>query len=322
MPALRSANGSPEVSAGVELPTGDAIFLDHLAHWVGDIHAAYALLRRIGFIVTPYAEHVHATTPGGPAAPAGSANHCVMLEAGYLEVLTPIGDTPVAREVRAALDRYTGLHLAAFCVEDAVSHRERLVSAGFAQREAVSLTRDTTTADGDTRTLRFTVVRPEVGCLPEGRVQFLTHHTPDTLWQPRWLAHPNTARGLTDMLFCVDDACEAGERYQRYLGRGAEPIDGGCVLGMERGRLTLLDARGVEAALPGIEIPHVPFMAAYAVECAEPRRARAVLDASGIDYSERDGGVLTVPLAPALGGTMVLMESAALPPWLSSSGSR
>lgn len=310
------------MSAGVELPKGDAIFLDHLAHWVADIDAACAHLRQLGFIVTPYAEHVHATTPGAAPTPAGSANRCVMLADGYLEVLTPVGETPIAREVREALAHYTGLHLAAFSVEDAASHRERLVSAGFAQRETVTLTRHTATADGGTGTLRFTVVRPEVGCLPEGRVQFLTHHTAEILWQPRWLEHPNTARGLTDMLFCVEDVGEAGGRYQSYLGRRAEPIDGGCVLRMQRGRLTLLDARGVEAALPGIDIPRVPFMAAYAIECARPEPARDVLDASGIAYLEQQGGALTVHLAPALGGTMVLMGPGALPPWLCSSARR
>ena len=182
------------MSCAVKLPQGDAVFLDHLDHWVPDIQAASTLLERLGFLVTPYAEHLHGGTADSAPVPAGSANQCVMLEAGYLEVLTPIGDTPIAGEVRAALSRYTGLHLAAFCAADAAAHRERLLSAGFPQRPCVSLTRESTTADGEACTLRFTVVRPEVGCLAEGRVQFLTHHTPDELWQPRWLAHPNTAR--------------------------------------------------------------------------------------------------------------------------------
>ena len=227
----------------IDLPVGEAIFLDHLAHWVPDIHACAALLDRLGFLVTPYAEHVHATREGGPAVPAGSANHCVMLECGYLEVLTPVGDTPIAREVRAALARYTGVHLTAFCVEDAARHRERLVAQGFPQRPCVSLTRETTTADGGTTTLRFTVARPQPNCLPEGRVQFLTHHTGEALWQPRWLAHPNGARALTDVLFCVRDPNEASARYERYLGRRAQEVDGGGVLQLDRGRLALLDQR-------------------------------------------------------------------------------
>ncbi|MEE8285391.1 MAG: VOC family protein, partial [Gammaproteobacteria bacterium] len=72
------------MASAVELPQGDAVFLDHLAHWVADIKAASALLDRLGFLVTPYAEHAHAATGGETSVPAGSANQCVMLEAGYL----------------------------------------------------------------------------------------------------------------------------------------------------------------------------------------------------------------------------------------------
>ena len=299
----------------VALPTGEAIFLDHLAHWVADIHAAGAALERLGFLLTPYAEHLHGAADG-TSVPAGSANCCVMLEAGYLELLTPIGDTPIASEVRAALGRYTGLHLAAFAVEDAAQHRRRLVSVGFPQRACVSLARQSTTADGEACTLHFTVVRPEVGCLPEGRVQFLSHHTPDLLWQTRWLEHPNSARGLTDVLFCVADPREADLRYQRYLGRPAESIAGGCLVQTERGRLALLDAKRVAAVLPESEIPCVPFMAAYAVECKSVHKTRALLRSNKIDFTESKNGSLTVPLPPALGGTIAFTENGVPAPWL------
>ena len=302
------------MSSAGQLPAGEAIYLDHLAHWVPDIHAASALLDRLGFLLTPYAEHVHAD--GGRPVPAGSANQCIMLEAGYLEVLTPIGDTPIAEEVRAALGRYTGLHLAAFGVADAARHRERLVAAGFPQRPSVTLARDSTTADGAPCTLRFTVVRPQVGCMAEGRVQFLTHHTPDHVWQARWLEHPNTARALTDMLFCVNDPREASARYERYLGRRAEAVDGGYLFTVERGRLALLDAERIGQALPGIHIPCVPFMAAYAVECENLGNTLAVLRASGVEYRAHEKRVLSIPAQPALGGTIAFTEGGAPPPWL------
>ena len=306
----------PDVASAVELPRGGAVFLDHLAHWVPDIHAASALFERLGFLVTPYAEHAHAAIGGEASVPAGSANQCVMLEAGYLEVLTAIGETPIACEVRAALGRYTGLHLAAFCTADAAGHRERLVSAGFPQRPCVNLARESATPGGGSCTLRFTVVRPEVGCLPEGRVQFLTHHTPDELWQPRWLEHPNTARALTDVLFCVADIREASRRYERYLARRAEAVDGGYVLQVERGRLALLDVERIRAVLPGGGIPCVPFMAAYALACENLASTRAVLRANGIDYRDHDQRGLTVSPSPALGGSIVFTEDGGLPPWL------
>jgi len=304
------------MSSAIELPTGEAIFLDHLAHWVGDIRGAAALLERLGFQPTPYAEHTHSMSPDAPAVPAGSANHCVMLECGYLEVLTPLGDTPIAHEVRAALARYTGVHLAAFCTEDTAAHRERLDSRGFPQRPCVTLTRASTTADGAPCTLRFTVARPEVGCLAEGRVQFLTHHTPDTLWQSRWLEHPNGARALTDMLFCVEDADEACARYARYLDREPQSLDGGCVFTLDRGRLTLLTADAISDMLPGTVIPRTPCMAAYAIESTDLDRTREALSAGAIEFLHPSRGSLVVLPTPALGGTIVFTTADSPPPWL------
>ena len=300
----------------VELPRGDAVFLDHLAHWVGDIAAAAALLERLGFRPTPYAEHTHSLAPDTPPVPAGSANHCVMLAAGYLEVLTPIGDTPIAREVRAALDRYTGVHLAAFCTENTPAHRERLQSLGFPQRPCVTLTRESASADGSPCTLRFTVARPQVGCLAEGRVQFLTHHTPEQLWQRRWLDHPNGARALTDMLFCVEDADEARARYTRYLDREPQEVEGGCVFALDRGRLALLTAEAITESLPGTAIPRTPCMAAYAIECTDLARTRETLDAGAIEFLAETESALVVPPTPALGGTIVFTAANTPPPWL------
>ena len=180
----------------------------------------------------------------------------------------------------------------------------------------MSLARESTTADGEACTLRFTVVRPEVGCLAEGRVQFLTHHTPDELWQPRWLAHPNTARALTDMLFCVADPDEASQRYERYLERRPEPVDGGYVLRLERGRLALLAAERIAELLPRLEIPRVPFVAAYAIDCESLDSTRTVLHDSGIVFTDHDRQTLTVPTLPTLGGAIAFTEDAAPPPWL------
>ena len=36
--------------------------------------------------------------------------------------------------------------------------------------------------------------------MAEGRIQTLTHHTEDAVWQPRWLAHPNGALGLASFV--------------------------------------------------------------------------------------------------------------------------
>ena len=60
-----------------------------------------------------------------------------------------------------------------------------------------------------TATAAFTVARVEPGEMAEGRIQVLTHHTEDAVWQRRWLAHPNGALGLASLAIAVADVDEA-----------------------------------------------------------------------------------------------------------------
>lgn len=298
-----------------QLPAPGEVFLDHVAHWVPDMDAAADAVMRLGFAMTPFTLHTNAIGPGAPAVPAGTGNRCVMLREGYLELLTPTADTPVAAEVKRAVDRYTGLHLAAFACADATAERERLAAAGFAVQPVVSLSREIGTESGS-GTLRFIVVRPQPGSLAEGRIQFLTHETPDLLWQERWTAHANGAERLTDMVFCVADPDEAADRYARYLGRRPARIAGGWLVPCERGRLALLGREGLAAALPGIAVPTLPFMAGYAIACAELGRTRAWLEGRGLDCADAGRDAVRVATPPALGGTLVFTAAGAAPPWL------
>ena len=84
-----------------QIPPPGVLFLDHIAHFVPDMAAAAATLEALGFALTPWSEQSNRDAEGR-SVPAGSANRCVMLDAGYLEVLTPTADTPIAAQIRAA----------------------------------------------------------------------------------------------------------------------------------------------------------------------------------------------------------------------------
>ncbi|MGA7986196.1 MAG: VOC family protein, partial [Burkholderiales bacterium] len=161
-----------------------SLVLDHVAHFVPDLEAAGRALEALGFVVTPVSEQ---STQDGPA---GTANRCVMLDQGYLEFLSPIADTPHARRTREAMARYPGVHILALGTPAAAEERARLERHGFAPLPQVDLEREVE-LDGQPRTARFGVVRFPPETMPEGRVQFVEHRTPEVVWQPRWLAHTN-----------------------------------------------------------------------------------------------------------------------------------
>src|SRR5262252_9850024 len=162
-----------------------------------------------------------------------------MLPRGYIEVLFKTVATPLAAELDLSMARYPGVHLAAFAVADAGRAHGRLGAEGFALRPLVSMRRPVDTETGPS-TAAFTVARVERGAMAEGRIQILTHHTEDAVWQKRWLAHPNGARALARVVIAVADVDEAAARFQRFTGRTAKPMRTGRVVALDRGRVELV----------------------------------------------------------------------------------
>ncbi len=102
--------------------------------------------------------------------------------------------------------------------------------------------------------------------MAEGRIQLLTHHTECAVWQPRWLTHPNGAKALLDVLVAVADVDEAAARYSRFTNRG--------VIASRLGRTIVLEPRRCSShrcsttftrLVPGLPIPSLPFIGAYAL---------------------------------------------------------
>jgi hypothetical protein len=186
-----------------QLPAGDEIFLDHVAHFVRDAAAASRALARAGFAPTPISIQVN-PDPAGGTRPTGTGNVTAMFSRGYMEVLFKTAETALAREFDVALARHAGLHLAAFAVADAANAHRRLATAGFRVRDLVRMQRPVETEAG-AGTASFTIARVEPEMMPEGRIQMLTHHTEQSVWQQRWLSHPNSALGLIDVVIAVAD---------------------------------------------------------------------------------------------------------------------
>jgi hypothetical protein len=304
---MTGANPTHEIDR--QLPLGGEIFLDHVGHFVRDPRAAGAALARAGFAPTPVSIQAN---PNGTAT--GTGNITAMFTRGYVEVLFKAADTPLAQEFDAALAGYSGVHLAALSVANAPAAHQRLTSAGFAMRPLVQFQRPVETASGPD-VAAFTVVRLERGAMPEGRIQLLTHRTENTVWQPRWLSHPNGATGLIDLLIAAPDVAEAAVRFVRFTGRPAMATTFGRSVQLDRGRIELVTETAFAALVPEVAPPRLPFMGAYALRVTSLRDTEELMDAAGLN-PRRTGRALVVPFPPELGaGAWFFAESAAHLPW-------
>jgi hypothetical protein len=157
-------------------------------------------------------------------------------------------------------------------------------------------------------TAAFTVARLEPGEMAEGRIQLITHRTEDTVWQPRWLAHPNGARALASVLIAVFDVDEAAQRFARLTGRPARTFALGASIDLDRGRLDLVSAGTFSQMLPDIAIPSLPFIGAYGVSVESVALVEQTL-LHGSLVSRRQGTNLIAAFPAALGrGAWIFSE--------------
>lgn len=300
--------------AARQVPGAGAVILDHVAFFAPGLGAAEVALARLGFALTPFTAQRNRVE--GRLVPAGTGNRLALLEAGYLEVLTPTGeDTPIARQFQAAIARYPGLHAIAFGEADAEAAHRRLAAAGFDPLPLVALERKVPTEAGEAPA-RFAVVRIAPGLMPEGRIQVCRHLTPEVVWQERWLGQPNGARALCEVLIAVADAGEAAARFARFTGI-APRAHANRTIRIETARGALAFAEpAVLAALPaGLRPPALPWIGAIALEVAEPQATAAILTRGGVPFARAAAGALVVPPEHGLGAAIAFTAAGAPAPW-------
>jgi hypothetical protein len=78
-----------------QLPQGDEIFLDHIAHFVSQAEPAIGALARVGFAPTPISVQLNPDPDGGAPRLTGTSNVTAMFACGYTEVLWVIPGGPL-----------------------------------------------------------------------------------------------------------------------------------------------------------------------------------------------------------------------------------
>jgi hypothetical protein len=296
-----------------QLPAGDEIFLDHVAHFVRDADAASRALERAGFAPTPISIQANNNSVGG-LVPTGTGNVTAMFRRGYTEILFKTADTPLTREFDAALARHAGVHLAAFSVADASKARTHLAGSGFAVRDLVHMQRPVETEIGPD-TAAFTIVRVEAGMMPEGRIQILTHKTERAVWQPRWLSHPNSVSDLIDVVIVVADVEEAAGRFARFTGRAATPTPGGALVRLDRGGVYLLTHDRAAEKMPEVPVTSLPFMIGYALGVSSLAAAEAAIARADLDWRAFNGGIVAIFPTELGEGAWFFVEKPSDLPW-------
>jgi len=244
------------------------ITLDHAGLAGPEIGALHDAFVALGFTLTPLARQSGRLRADGPVEPWGTANRCAMLRDGYIELLGIVDASAPANGLDRFLARYAGLHILALGIEDEERELARLRRAGLDLPGVLHLVRPVDSADPEGPQARF--ARLPLPDAPEGRIQLIRHLTPEAIWQERFMTHANQAIGLEALIMVVASPAETAARLSRLSGRPVVPDPaGGFALRLDRGEVRVLPTEALEAVLPGVAAPVLPFMAGLVVRTAD-----------------------------------------------------
>lgn len=263
--------------------------LDHIGIMGAALGPLSADYERLGFQLSRPSQHYGARTPGAAVEKWGTGNRCIMLRSGYIELLAVVEPALFQNRVPEYLARYAGAHIVAFGCEDAAAEAARLSPAGLASGVA-RLERPLPPEDGG-QTLRFDLVRLDQAAVPEGRVLLIHHLTPELLWQPALLDHPNGALALEGVAVAVPDLDEAARRFQAVLGTRGVAEDGAVRFDLAAGRFRLV-AAGASDRFGMSSPPALPFVGLMEVRVADLDHTAALLRANGVTTRRGDGALL------------------------------
>jgi hypothetical protein len=191
--------------------------IDHAVVLVYDLDAAADSWSDLGFVISPRGTH---------SPHMGTANHTIMFEQDYIELTGILVETDLNQASRMTLDEVgEGIDRIAMRTQDLGATADWLSSAGVPISERRDFTRPVRCPDGRTLEAAFRTFEWDASLAPSGlRLSACEHRTPDAVWRPELLRHPNGARRLAEVDVLASDPQEAASRSARLFGTGADEI--------------------------------------------------------------------------------------------------
>jgi catechol 2,3-dioxygenase-like lactoylglutathione lyase family enzyme len=261
--------------------------IDHAIVGVRDLDRARASYERLGFAATPRGRHVG----------WGTANHCLMLEGGYLELLGIVDPAAFTNDLDRFLAEREGLRAIALRSENAPATRAAWEQAGLAPAEVAALGRR---LEPDTE-LRFenVMLAPEAtGGVPLFACAPLT---PQPMRRPEWLAHPNGARAIASVTVAVEDPATCYAPMAQVFGSGClTETDDTLAVHTGQGVLLFVTPDDLDMLHPELEplaTTGAPVLAALTLSVRDLATTAAWLERHDVPYRRDSAG--TIGIAPA-----------------------
>lgn len=269
--------------------------LDHVLVAVADLEAAKSAWGRLGFKTCPRGRHIG----------WGTANYCLMFPHDYVELIGILDPSQFVNRLDAHLaERGEGLMAVAFATDDSAACAERLRAEGIAADGPKQLKRILEMPQGEALP-EFELVFTPDAATPALRSFVCTHLTPELVWRPEWLEHPNGAQGIAEVAVAVEMPGELGLAYANLLGMDAVRAADGWIQVQAGGcTLSFLGPAPLAERFPELAGGPLPRILGMTVRVADPAATRYYLEVAGVPFAETADGRLRVAPREATGVTL------------------
>lgn len=264
--------------------------LDHVVVMVDGIDAAEAQYLRLGFQVQPRGFHTR----------LGTANHLMIFDTDYFEILGIVEDTAFNAERREWLKGGGGLANVALATDGADLAFDAFKAAGLDPDAPLSFDR-AVEVGGKTERAQFRTVRIPKTNMPVVGFFVCEHVTPQFVYRAEWAKHPNGARGIAGVTVIAEQPARWAAELEKYFGAGSVRREGaGIVADTGTQPIRYLTRADYAARYPGI-VPVRPgdHPALLSLRVDSLAACEALLAKNGVKAAKPDGARLLVPPAEA-----------------------
>ena len=257
---------------------------------VRDLAAGARRWERLGFQLTPVSAQTGVNPQTGASEPWATANRCAVLKQGYLELIG-IHRHGLPNPWSGLLARSEGAHILALRCDNADAvypfiaarcddfalpvQRRRMAPAGDREQE-----------------MRFRNIFSRDEYTPECRYIIIEHQTPEVLWQPPLMNHPNGAYALSQVTLCGKNDQALANRWQALGADRNDPAPTSVPL--TSGKLIRRTQADMQTEFPGVTIRDCS-LAHCPVAVHDLDRTTAWLQSRDIPFHLKETGVWVEP---------------------------
>ncbi|MEK7320570.1 MAG: VOC family protein [Pseudomonadota bacterium] len=272
---------------------------DHAVVVCGDLDAAVANWRALGFTLTPRGYHT-----------LGSQNHCIMLARDYLELLHVTAPSPSRQYYWDAQQRGDGCAAMSCKSSDAFATADRLRAAGFQPSDPIEFSRPVRLDDGSEHPATFRVTALDGA--PGARYFVCEHRTPELLWRPEWMAHANGARAIaaTYLVVEAEQVSATAEAYAVLTGGAIiEATDEAATIAIGDARFVIVAPQALAVAAGAPQLQHAERgYAAIRLATSNLAGARAHWREQGVESIDLSPEVTLIPAMQANGVALIFEQ--------------